>query len=77
MAVDAAVTLVSPFLGGFLAKTAGTVSITDADGTTVLDAFPVAAGIYHPLPMNLAGQRNTTGAVVTLGGGASGTLLKA
>ena len=58
--------------GGFLAVTAGNISITDDTGFAALTAFPCAAGQYVPLPMV---YRAPTGGVVTLAGGASGTLL--
>lgn len=58
-------------LGGFIATTAGTITIA-SQGITLLNAQPVAAGQYLPLPMWLPGQGGVT---VTLAGGASGTLL--
>lgn len=58
-------------IGGFVAKTAGTISVTDADGTLLVDAIPVAAGQYLPLPFVF---RTSMGGLVTLAGGASGTL---
>lgn len=59
-------------LGGFLAITAGTITITDDASTVLLNAFPCAAGQYVPLPMVV---NTITGGTVTLAGGASGTLL--
>lgn len=62
-------------VGGFLAKTSGTISITNGDGVTVVDAMAVTAGVYTPIPFRLRGNGVTTVApVVTLAGGASGTL---
>lgn len=58
-------------IGGFLAKTAGNISVIDADGTILVDTVPVAAGQYMPLPFVF---RTSMGGVVTLAGGASGTL---
>ena len=62
-------------IGAFLAVTAGTLTITNSPGGTVLlNALPVAAGAYVPIHMNLKSYGGV-GATVTLGGGASGTLL--
>lgn len=58
-------------LGGFLAVTAGTITVTTANGTAVLSAFPVSAGVYYPLPFFM-GQ---TGSTLVTAGGASGTVL--
>jgi hypothetical protein len=76
MAANAAANVTGTTLGGFLAKTAGTISVTvkNAQGTDVLvvDAVPVTAGIYTPIPIIApAGP----GFVVQLAGGASGTLM--
>lgn len=57
-------------IGGFLAKTAGTITITDS-GVTIVDAHPVAAGGYYAMPFSCV---NTTAVVVQLAGGASGTI---
>ncbi len=62
-------------IGGFLAHTAGTVTVTadpDIGSTpvTIINAFPVAAGVYYQMPFYLS----KTGGTVTLAGGASGTL---
>lgn len=51
-------------IGGFLPKTTGTLTITDANGTVVLDAFPVNAGIPAMLYMQL-GPANVGGAAPT------------
>ena len=58
-------------IGGFLCKTAGTLTVTAKDGTVLVDAQPVAAGAYVPLPFLLP---TSEGGTVTLAGGASGTL---
>lgn len=58
-------------MGGFAAKTNGTITVTDNDGTVLVDAHPVTAGIYMPLPFVFS---SSEGATVTLAGGASGTL---
>lgn len=68
--VDTTITLTSDSIGGFLAVTAGTITVVDGAGTTVVNALPVAAGGYYPLPFYL--QR--VGGTFTTAGGASGTL---
>lgn len=69
MAVDSAVSPGS-FIAGFLAWTSGTLTLTSATGQTLIDEVPVTAGVYLPLPFSTGGPT----AVVTLAGGASGTL---
>lgn len=71
MAVNSTYFTSSPSIGGFIAVTAGTITITDGLGSVELANFPVAAGSYNPLPMFLGNR----GATITLAGGASGTLL--
>ena len=63
-------------LAAFIATTGGTITVVDKAGITLLNAQPVSAGQYLPLPFLLASRTaaNNT-AVVTLGGGASGLLL--
>ena len=61
-------------LGAFIATTAGTITITDDTGLVILNAHPVAAGQYLPLPI-LVGRSGDPGVTVVLGGGASGCLL--
>ena len=58
-------------ISGFIAAVAGTLTVTDADGTVLLDAVPVATGVFLRIPL-LA--RTTAGCTVTLAGGAKGTL---
>lgn len=70
VAVDTTITLYSDSIGGFLAKTAGTITVTAADGTVLVNAHPVAAGSYYPLPFFLGDN----GGTFTTAGGASGTL---
>jgi hypothetical protein len=67
-------------MGGFLSKTSGTITVTSfsADGSTVVtlvDAVPLTAGIYTPIPMVFPAGNAGINATVTLGGGASGTLM--
>ena len=66
-------------LGAFLAKTSGTITITITVGSyngasvvTILDAVPVTAGIFTPIPAAFDSVQN--GCTVTLAGGAAGTL---
>jgi hypothetical protein len=59
-------------LAGFLAVTAGTLTVTDADGTVLVNALPVAVTsgfVRIPLLAN-----TNQGLTVSLAGGASGTL---
>jgi hypothetical protein len=55
-------------LGGFFATAAGTVQITDADATSIVDAFTVTAGVFYPLPFSMG-----NGASCVLAAGAQGT----
>lgn len=71
MAVNASKVLGGGNVGGFLAKTAGTLTITSQQGVVYIDAVPVAAGVYTPLPMIFP---EPGGGTVQLAGGASGTL---
>lgn len=71
MGVNGSVKVTRQSIGGFLAKTAGTITVTNDDGAVIVDAHPVSAGLYYPMPFLLQSE---TGGVVTLAGGASGTL---
>lgn len=69
-----------PHLGGFLAKTSGTITVTSRDASgvntvTLVDAVPVTAGIYTPIPILFPATNDVVNGAVTLGGGASGTLM--
>lgn len=55
-------------IGGFLASATGTIAVTE-DGVTIVAATPVTEGVYTPIPLSISGT-----AVVTLAGGAAGTL---
>ena len=73
MAANATATLVaSNNIAGFLAVTAGTLTVVDSNGVTVVAAVPVTAGIYTPMPFRLSGGGSPP--TVALAGGASGTL---
>lgn len=67
--VNATVTLGGNCLGGFLAKTGGTVTVVNGLGVTILSAFPVTAGVYYPMPFNVG-----EGATFTTAGGAGGLI---
>lgn len=69
--VNATVNLNSSILGGFLCKTAGTVTIVDANGTTLITGFPVSAGVYYRMPFRM----NGVGGSFTTAGGARGILV--
>lgn len=76
MAANAAYIVNGTHMGGFLAKTAGTISVTAKDplGLTdvlIVDTIPIAAGSYTPIPIVFPAM----GGTVQLAGGASGTLM--
>lgn len=60
-------------VAGFLALTSGTVTIKDYAGTTVINALPVTAGVFHAIPFRINAEPKPGGSVVTAGG-ASGYL---
>ena len=69
VAANSTTTVLSSQLGGFLVKTAGTITVI-ADGVTLIDTFPVDAGFYLPLPFYVGGN----GCTFITAGGASGTI---
>jgi len=71
MGVNGAYTIRGTNVGGFLATVTGTLTLTDPDGTVLVNAVPVTAGVYTPLPFVFS---TAQGAVVQLAGGAAGTL---
>lgn len=71
MAANTSSTFTGSKMGGFLTKTAGTLTVTSFAGVVLVSAHPVSAGIYYPIPMYVGPD----GATVALAGGASGTLL--
>jgi len=71
MGVDSSTSIGGQNIGGFLAKTTGTITVVDGAGNTLVDAVPVTAGAYLPLPFLIEARGVTT---VTLADGASGTL---
>jgi hypothetical protein len=58
-------------IAGFLCTVAGTLTVTDGDGTVLVNALPVAVGPFIRIPLFF---RTTQGNTVTLAGGAAGTL---
>lgn len=58
-------------LAGFICVTSGTLTVTMTNGTVLVNALPVTAGAYHPLPIHM----HQAGGTLTLAGGASGTVL--
>lgn len=76
MAANTAYVVRGPSMGGFLAKTSGTLTVTatgsQGNGSTnFVDAVPVSAGVYLPIPLEFPAG---AGGTITLAGGASGTL---
>jgi hypothetical protein len=58
-------------IAGFLPTVSGTLTITDMDGTVLVDTLPVTAGTWVRIPLLF---ETSAGGTVTLGGGAAGTL---
>lgn len=59
-------------IAGFLCTVAGTLTITDADGTVHVNALPITAnGLFIRIPLLF---NTSAGGRVTLAGGAAGTL---
>lgn len=58
-------------IAGFLCKTTGTLTVTDADGTTLVDAVAVTAGQFTRLPIHFNTPQGGTVSLTT----AAGTLL--
>ena len=69
-AANATTTVTSNAAHSFFAVTAGTITIKRGNGVTVLDAFPVTAGQWLELEMNI----DPNGWTITTAGGASGTV---
>ena len=80
IAVNGSVALGGNHIMGFLAVVSGTLSVGVQDGVngtsitavTVVDAVPVTAGVYTPIPGYAPAV--PSGITVTLAGGAKGTL---
>lgn len=67
---NATVAFTSKDIGGFLAKTDGTVTVVDSAGVTIVNALPVLGGVYYPMPFYIGPK----GGTITTASGASGTL---
>ncbi len=67
--VNTTITFSGSGVARFLAITAGTVTIKNSAGTTLLNAYPVTAGSWHEFNMFV----DTNGGTITTAGGASGT----
>ena len=76
MALNSSLSLDCTQLAAFIATTAGTITVVDGSGLTLLNAQPVAAGQYLPLPFSVTSRTSANNqSVITLAGGASGLLL--
>ncbi len=75
MAANASQVVGGSQMAGFLCVVSGTLTVTanNSQGvsTVFVDAVPVTAGIYTPIPLNFS---TPAGGVVSLAGGAKGTL---
>jgi hypothetical protein len=71
MAANSAFDVRGYHIGAFLATIAGTITVTDKDGTVLLNAMPIDTGA-NSLAMMF---KSPEGGTVQLGGGAAGTLL--
>lgn len=60
-------------ISGFLCVVAGTLTVTDADGTVLVDALPVDPTVEAWTRIPLIAN-TSQGCTVTLAGGAKGTL---
>jgi hypothetical protein len=78
--VNGTVLLGGNHIMGFLAAISGTITINAKDGSNgssvvsvdVVDAVPVTAGVYTPIPLYWPSMPQ--GLLITLAGGAKGTL---
>lgn len=71
MAANSSATLAGPSIGGFICTVSGALTIVDNVGNALVTAFPVTAGVFHPLPIFIG----NSGGTITLSGGAAGTLV--
>jgi hypothetical protein len=55
-------------LAGFLCTVAGSMTITDADGTVHVSALPLTAGTYVKIPLNFNTSMGGTVALTTAAG---------
>lgn len=68
--VNATLSIQSQGVAGFICVTAGTVSIVNSKGVTIVNAFPVTAGNIYGFSLFLGNE----GGSFTTAGGASGTV---
>lgn len=71
VAADSTTVIEQQSIGGFICTGDGTVSVLDYYGKYLVNALPVTAGIYYPIPIYLG---EYGGSFVTVG--ATGTLCK-
>lgn len=70
--VNGSFTIGGVHMSGFLCAVAGTLTVTDADGTVLVDAQPVTPDVpWTRIPLMFKTQ---AGGKVTLGGGAKGSI---
>lgn len=75
MAANSSRTMTAEHLFGFLAVTAGNLTVVDGKGVTLINAVPVTAGAFLPIPgLFPSYQPSSQYATLTLTNGASGTL---
>ncbi len=74
VAADTTVIIHGNAVGGFLCRTTGTITARNLAGVAFVDAHPVTAGVYYPLPFLIQNPLNGTGGTFSTAGGASGTL---
>lgn len=60
-------------IAGFLCTATGTLTVTDADGTVLVNAVPVTAGLFTRIPLL---SITNAGLTVSLASNAAGTLFK-
>lgn len=70
--VNGSLQIRGPVLAGVLVATAGTVSVTDADGSTLVASMPLYEGGFLRIPIFF---NTNMGGTITFAGGASGTVL--
>lgn len=58
-------------LAGFLCTATGTLTVTDANGTVLVSAVPVTAGLFTKIPLL---TETSAGCTVSLASNAAGTL---
>jgi hypothetical protein len=54
-------------IGSFICKTTGTITVTDGNGATVIDAFPVTQGNVYEFNIYLQGRKGTVALTTAAG----------